>query len=134
MLRRLSAGTAVYEAPGSGGGDWDRFHIRNLGLAVARRMAREFDGSAARIRAASSQQVTRALGLSIQTRSIVARRIYEDLALVLMLVPDLGRWKDSEKKAIRAIIRAKISSNESEYLKKLQNHARLRKAIIALGS
>jgi hypothetical protein len=134
MLRRLSAGTAVYEAPGSGRGDWDRFHIRNLGLAVARRMAREFDGSAARIRADSSQQVSRALGLSIQTKSTVARRPSDDLALVLALVPDLGRWKDSEKKAIRAIIRAKISSNESEYLTKLQKHARLRKAIIALGS
>ena len=134
MLRRLSAGTAVYKAPGSGRGDWDRFHIRNLGLAVARRMAREFDGSAARIRAASSQQVTRALGLTIQPKSTVARRTYEDLALVLALIPDLERWKDSEKKAIRAIILAKIYSNESEYLRKLQKHARLRKAIIALGS
>jgi hypothetical protein len=134
MLRRLSAGTAVYEAPGSGRGDWDRFHIRNLGLAVARRMAREFDGSAARIRAASSQQVARALGLSIQTKSNVALRIFDDLALVLALVPDLGRWKDSEKKAIRAIIRAKINSNESDYLTKLQKHARLREAIITLGS
>jgi hypothetical protein len=134
LLWRLSAGTAVYEAPGSGRGDWDRFHIRNLGLVVARRMAREFDGSAAKIRAASNQQVARSLGLSIQTKSTVARRISDDLALVLALVPDLERWKDSEKKAIQAIIRAKISSNESDYLTKLQKHARLRKAIIALGS
>jgi hypothetical protein len=97
-------------------------------------MAREFEGSAVRIRAASSQQVARALGLSIETRNTVARRIYEDLALVLALIPDLARWSVGEKRGIRAIIRAKISSNESEYLKKLQKHARLRKAIIALGS
>ncbi|MFY9608908.1 MAG: hypothetical protein WAU45_09880 [Blastocatellia bacterium] len=134
ILRRLSAGTAVYEAPGSSAGDWDRFHIRNLGLAVARRMAREFDGDAARIRAASGKQVARALGLQGGTVSSVSRRVFEDLALVLALIPELGRWSKAEKKSLAGIVRAKTGSDESEYLRKLQKQARLREAIIALGA
>jgi hypothetical protein len=134
VLRRLSAGTAVYEAPRSGTGDWDRFHIRNLGLAVARRMAREFDGDAARIRAASSEQVARSVGLRRKPVSSVSRRIFEDLALVLGLIPDLGRWSRAEKRSIAGIISAKTGPDESEYLRKLRNHARLRQAIIGLGA
>lgn len=133
MLRRLSAGTAVYEGAGSLTGDWDRFHIRNLGLAVARRMAGEFAGDARRIRAASGEQVARAVGLRRDTMSNVSRRIFEDLALVLALIPDLGRWSPADRRSVAEIVRAKIGSDESEYLLKLRKQARLREAIIALG-
>jgi hypothetical protein len=134
MLRRLSAGNAVYEAPGSSRGDWDRFHIRNLGLAVMRRMAREFGGDAARIRVASSREVASSFGLRVQGMRPVARRVFEDLALVLAMIPDTGRWTKNEKESVAGIVRAKIGSEESEYLRRLQKHARLRASIIALGS
>ncbi|HWO01214.1 MAG TPA: hypothetical protein VNS63_18285 [Blastocatellia bacterium] len=133
-LRRLSAGTAVYEAAGTHSGDWDRFHIRNLGLAVAKRMAREFDGDAGRIRAGSSQQVARMIGIRPDSMKTVARRMFEDLALVLALIPDLARWNEDETNKIAAIVRAKNNPDESEYLRRLQEHARLRQAIITLGS
>ncbi len=134
MLRRLSAGAAVYEAPGSRTGDWDRFQVRNLGLAVARRMASEFAGDAARIRTVSGEQVARAVGLRAEAVNSVSSRIFEDLALVLALIPDLGQWSQPEKKSIAGIVRAKTGSDESEYLRKLQKQARLREAIIALGA
>ena len=133
-LKRLSAGPALYEAPGCLRGEWDRFHIRNLGLAVARRMAREFDGSAAKIRAASSREVARALNMrevSINSRGL---RGFEDLALVLALIPGLEHWDAKEKRAVAAILRAKRSADDSEYLSKLRKNKRLRAAIIALGS
>src|SRR5262249_38059330 len=44
---------------------WDRFHIRNLGLAVNRKMARRFGGNAARIRSAARRRVSRLLGISV---------------------------------------------------------------------
>ena len=132
-LGRLSAGTAVYEAPGSLTGDWDKFHIRNLGLAAARRMAAEFAGDSTRIRAASGEQVARAVGLRLNTLNIVSRRIFEDLALVLALIPDLGRWSPADQSSIAGIVRAKIGPDESEYLRKLRKQARLRESIIALG-
>ena len=41
--------------------DWDRFHVRRIGLAVNRRMRRDLDGDAARLRATAERRVGRAL-------------------------------------------------------------------------
>jgi hypothetical protein len=58
----------------------------------------------------------------------------EDLSLVLALIPDLARWPAPEKNALAAIVRAKSGATEWPYLRLLQRHARLRKAMIGLGS
>ncbi len=52
-LRRLAAGHAFYELPGSEPRAWDSFSTRNIGMRVNRRMAREFGGRSDRIRQAS---------------------------------------------------------------------------------
>src|SRR6266545_5063346 len=71
VLRRLAAHNLLYDVESSGNpksriqnpkSDWDRFHVRNIALAVVRRMAREIGGDAARIRSASQRRVARALG------------------------------------------------------------------------
>lgn len=133
VLRRLSAGNIVYEAPGSSPGDWDRFSIRNLGLAVQQRMAREFDGDAEKIRRVSTYEAARALRMTPRSLSERERRAFDDLALVLALIPDLSQWSEPEKRKVVQIIRAKAGSDESRYAHLLQNHAKLRAAIIRLG-
>jgi hypothetical protein len=50
------------------------------------------------------------------------------------LVEDLGQWSQSEKQALVQIIRAKAGADESRYLKLMQQHPRLRSAMIKLGS
>lgn len=132
VLRRLSKGNIVYEAPGAPRGDWDRFAIRNLGLAVQRRMAKEFAGDAEKIRTASAQEVARAIGMNLTTDGI-ERPAFEDLSLVLALIPGITRWSPSEKKELAKIIRAKADADESVYARRLQRHSRLRAAIIKLG-
>lgn len=133
VLRRLSAGNIVYEAPGSSRGDWDRFAIRNLGLAVQRRMAKEFDGDPQRIRTVSADEVARALGMTPKSLNEPERRAFGDLALVLALIPDLAHWTEPEKRMVVQIIRAKMGADESRYARLLQSHAKLRAAIINLG-
>ena len=131
-LRRLSTGSIVYEAPGARRGDWDRFAIRNLGLAVQRRMAVEFGGDAGKIRTASAEEVARILGTK-PAKGGVGRRAFEDLALILALIPGLQQWTSSEKKELTQIIRAKSGSDESRYARGLQRHLKLRAEIIKLG-
>jgi hypothetical protein len=133
-LERLVTHNVLYEAPGSPRGEWDRFHIRNLGLAVNRRMAREFGGDAAKIRAASERRVARVLGLGASSLSEAERRFFRSLAPVLDLVPDLPRWSRDEKDGVVGIIRAKAAPLEAGYLRRLRRHARLRRALIRLGS
>jgi len=133
-LRRLVTHNLLYEIPGSPRGEWDRFHIRNLGLAVNRRMERKFDGDAAKLRAASEQRVARVIGLRPDRLTARERVAFRELALVLDLVPGLARWNRDEREEIVAIVRAKARGLESRYLRLLQRHARLRAALIRLGS
>jgi hypothetical protein len=129
VLRRLSVGHMIYEMPGSGHGDWDRFHIRNLGLAVQRRMGERYQGDATRIRNASIAAVARALDIPAQRSPA-----FENLALILALISDLSRWTKAEKVALTRIIRAKSASEESRYVRLLQRHRKLREVILRLGS
>jgi hypothetical protein len=113
---------------------WDSFHVRNIALAVARRIAREFGGDAEKIRRASEANVARALGVNLRRWSREEREAFAGFALVLDLLPDLPRWKKEEKEALVEVVRAKAGPRESRYLHLLQRHARLRAAVIRLGS
>jgi hypothetical protein len=132
VLRRLSAGNVVYEAPGTPRGDWDRFSIRNLGLAVQRRMVQEFQGDSQKIRRASMNEVSRVLGIRPGVRE-TEERAFDDLALVLALITDLAGWNKQDKEKVIQLIRAKSGADESRYARLLQRHAKLRSALIRLG-
>ncbi|MDT5122006.1 MAG: hypothetical protein QOC96_1488 [Acidobacteriota bacterium] len=134
ILRQLSEGHMLLEIPPAFRSRWDKFQIRNVGLAVQRRMASRFDGDAVKIRRASVESVTRALGVRTKDWSENEGRALEDLALVLALIPDLARWTKDEKRDIVRIVCAKAGTAESRYLRLLQRHSRLRDAIIKLGS
>jgi hypothetical protein len=133
-LRRLVTHNLLYEVPGTASGEWNRFHIRNLGLAVNRVMARRFGGSAPRIRAASEKRVAAELRLRPERLPPLERKVFQDFALVLALLPDSSRWTREERQAMRSLLRAKVGSNERGYLRLMQRHRLLRRAILRLGS
>ncbi|MEX0878863.1 MAG: hypothetical protein WEF99_18410 [Thermoanaerobaculia bacterium] len=133
-LRRLVTHNLLYEAPGAPRNAWDRFHIRNLGLAVNRRMAREFGGDAGRLRAASERRVSRALGLEPASLTALDGKTFRELALVLDLIPDLARWSRADRDELVRILRAKAAAHERFSLRRMQKHARLRASLIRLGS
>ena len=133
-LRELSVGHLLLEFPASQSSDWDRFHVRNLGLAVQRRMAKSFEGDAERMRSAAVQRVARALGIRTEELKQSEQQAFENLSLVLSLIPDLSSWTKDEKLGAARIIRAKAGRDESRYLRLMQQHPRLRSAFIKLGS
>jgi hypothetical protein len=133
-LRRLSKAHVVYELPQADPGAWDRFAMRNIGFAVQRRMARDFDGDAEGMRKAAVVQLARNLNLNPQRLKAHEHTAFADFATVLGLVPDLARWSAEEKAALRAIIAAKAGRSELRYMQLLQKHTRLRAAILKLGS
>ena len=134
ILHRLAENHLIFELPGTTIGIWDRFQIRNLGLAVQRRMAREFGGDAKAIRRASVESVAQVCGMRINPGKNSEARALSDLSLVLALLPELGRWSAADKRDVVRVIRAKAGANESQYLRLMQRHSRLRAEIIKLGS
>ncbi len=134
VLRRLAEGPMIFEMSKPDSSDWDRFQIRNIGLRVQRRMAAEFKGEADRIRAAAANDIGRVLDIRTAELSEVELSVFSDFAVVLLMIPDLDRWSVSEKDALVQIIQAKPGASETLYLKLLQQHARLRREVIKLGS
>jgi len=115
-------------------GPWDTFSIRNIGLRVNRRTAREFGGDSQRIRSASVAEVSRALGLNFSRWSSAERQAFENWSLVLAPIPNLSRWTPQEKQDAARIIRAQAGPNEMRYLRLTQQHPRLRDELLRLGS
>ena len=133
-LRRLATGHLFLELPGTGQGAWDRFRIRDIGFAVQRRMARAYDGDAARMRQRCGAALAGTLGERRDAWRGEAQRALEDFGLVLGLVPGLSRWTAAEKQALVRILRAKAGPEESRFLRLMQRHPKLREAILRLGS
>jgi hypothetical protein len=137
MLRKLAAGHMLFDlsAPNSAHrmGEWDRFQIRNVGLAVQKCMAREFKGDPQKMRAHSIDFVERSLGLRTNDRPVGARAAFENLA-ILFAMTRIDGWKTEDKQLGVRIIQAKGGGDESLYLKLMQKHSALRAAVIGLGS
>jgi hypothetical protein len=133
-LRRLSKANVVYELPEAERGAWDRFSMRNIGLAVQKRMARDFDGDAEAMRKAAIERLARIIKADTQKLKAQAQAAFADFATALSVVPDLDRWPSDDKGALREIIVAKAGRTELRYMRLLQKNARLRAAILKLGS
>lgn len=137
-LRKLAAGHMLFETPNRAqpaqSGQWDRFEVRNVGIAVQRSMAREFKSDSQEIRIRSVEFVKK--GLKLRTNQWREAEIgaLNKLALVLAIVPGIEQWSPDEKQLAARIIQAKASREEALYLKLMQKHERLRAGVISLGS
>ena len=134
-LRQFASGHLLYEAPSAPHpGEWDNFRVPNIGLAVQRRMVQQFGGGERKLRPALVTSVARTLGLKPTDLSASERRMFSDLATVLVMIPDLSRWSKEEKTAIRQIVRAKAGTDELRYVRLLQSHQKLRDGLRTIGS
>jgi hypothetical protein len=133
MLRKLAESPMIFELGQTNSGDWDRFQLRNIGLAIQRRMATIHEGDTEKFRLDAVEKLTRALGLLPEAFAPAGSPALNDFAAALSLV-DLSGWNAGEKHALTQVVRAKATSDESRYLKLMQRHARLRRAMINLGS
>jgi hypothetical protein len=134
MLRKLAAGHLLFELPGASTGNWDRFQARDIGLAVQRRMARDFNSNPKEIREHSLQLVERLLKIKTDRWADGEREALQNLSLVLAMIPELEKWNSAEKEMAVRIIRAKGAGDEAVYLKLMQQHMKLRHALIRLAS
>ncbi len=133
-LRKLAAGHMLFDLlENESRNRWDKFEVRNIGLAVQRRMAREFGGNAEAIRKQSVDFVKRALRITGRSWSESELAALQDLSLVLAMIHDLDEWTPDLKLLATRIIRAKGGRDEALYLKLMQKHAAFRDVLIQFG-
>lgn len=137
-LRKLASGHMLFEIPNADQharpGGWDRFEVRKVGLAVQRRLDYEFLSDPQTMRTQSVEFVKSKLKLRTSRWDDAELKALDDLGLVLAMVPSLEDWSSSEKQLAARIIQSKASRDEALYLRQMQRHARLRAAVIRLGS
>ena len=133
-LRKLAAGPMIFESDQTKAGDWDRFQLRNIGMAVQRRMADRFSGDAGQMREQTTARVSATLGIRPAKLKPAVERALSDFAVALSMGDNVGSWNREEKHLLKEIIEAKAGVAESRYLKLMQRHPRLRRALIRLGS
>lgn len=133
-LRKLAAGHVFYEFGDGPRGLWDTFSVRNIGLAVQRCMAKEFDGDPNEMYRCAAAALAANLRIDPKRWSALEQSAFKDFALVMSLVPGLKNWRREEKQELAGIIRAKVAANEADYLCLLQRHKALKEALVRLGS
>ena len=131
-LRKLASGHMLYEMPGKESREWDRFEVRNIGLALQRRLAQQFDSDPEKLRRHTSQFAEEMLGVS-RLRDENQLKLFTDLAIALSTATDVTNWSEDEIQAVAKIFLAKSGPNEAQYLKQMQKHASLRASLIKLG-
>ncbi|HLK66399.1 MAG TPA: hypothetical protein VKU19_23355 [Bryobacteraceae bacterium] len=122
-LEKLAEGYLLYSSSADEGRRWDRFRVRNVGLAVAREISSRFRGDPDAMRNAAAASLHRTPGVQSSSQ----------LALVLSLFGDLPKWSAAEKAAAVKILRAKEKGSEAEYLRLMQRHPKMRAAFLTLG-
>jgi hypothetical protein len=134
-LRKLASGHMLFELGGDQtSSQWDGFQVRNVGMAVQRRMARDFAGDPKKIREHSSRFVTQRLALNTESWNEDQRFALGNLSLVLAMIPNISKWDSSDRTLAARLIRAKASGDEALYLKLMQKHPAVRDAFILFGS
>jgi hypothetical protein len=133
-LRKLAAGHMLFElSPQKSRGCWDNFEVRNIGLAVQRRMAGKYESDGEEIRNQSAQTVRRALRINTRGWHDEELSALQNLSLVLASDRDLNTWTAEQKELAARVIRAKAGRDEASYLKLMQKHAAFRDVLMRLG-
>lgn len=83
---------------------------------------------------ATVQSLSQALHVDVGKWDSLEQLAFGNFAVVLDLAPEIANWTKLQKQTLLKAIRAKASSDETEYLRLLQRHDALKQIFLRLGS
>ena len=133
VLRELARSEMVRpRAPGEAVAKRALTAARLAGLVTAD-IARRFDGDRAAAQRAAVSAAAAALGAADrQGWPRDERRAFEHLAMLVALIPDLGRWPAADRRRLVQLMRAKGGPHEARYVRLVGAHRRLIESLRAL--
>jgi hypothetical protein len=105
------------------------FPLDRVGAHVAARMAERFGSDREQATRTCTEEARKALGIRLATLNRDERMMLDRWSPLLACIPGVARWPASDRRALVAVIRAKAGQRESEYVKQIDAHARLRAAL-----
>jgi hypothetical protein len=130
-LRRLAAAPLLFDVPGERCALPDSFHLRDLGLAAARRLAAS-GHSPDGFRAREARRAARTLGFARPDPP--TRTALGGFAPVLALVDDLASFPAAEKRALVRVVRAKAGRDELLYSRLVASRRQFARALVKAAS
>lgn len=134
-MRKLSVSDVVMHTDPNRAQNWQDPSIINLGYAVTKYFAKNFDGDRQRgmLETISSVRKTLHIG-SIATWSLDEIAAFERLAPLVAMIHDLKKWRPAEKRDLVAIIRAKGGPKERKFVLLVNQHEKFRQAVSRLAA
>jgi len=133
-LRKLAAGHVFYEFGNAPRGLYDTFSTRKIQIDAQRHMAECFHGNMEKMRAATIAALAQTLAVDFTNWDDNERAAFLNFAYALSMLPEVSEWSGDEKSALVEVIRAKAAAEERDYLRLLQQHEVLKRAMVRLGS
>lgn len=112
-----------------------RLPLDEIGLRVSRYLAERCGADREAGLRACAREAADHLGLDGRWRFNRGQRLaWERWSPLVCLLVGVGRWSDADKRSLIEVVRAKGGRRESEYVRRFDAHARLRSALLELGS
>jgi len=108
--------------------------LANVGLRIMQYLADRFGFDRRRALTTCSREAAKLLGVrSLRGFSAGQRLAWERWSPLILILPEVGRWRRQDKRELAAVARAKGGRQETEYLLRFDRHQRLRRAIRTLA-
>ena len=134
MLRRLARQNLYYDMGRPRDDVMGELPLGCVGEAVTDAVARRFGSDRRRARRVLTDEARVLLGLrSLDGWDRHQRLMLQRWAPLIGVLPGVSDWSAAERTALGEVVRAKGGRRESDYVRRFDQHARLRRAVIAVA-
>jgi hypothetical protein len=134
-LERLAAEHLFFELGGARGVALGALSPGRIGRTLAERLAGRYGAERERGVAEAEAEARALLGVrSFAGWTTEERLWWRRWSPLVGTIPGLARWSAAERRALARVIRAKGGRRESDYVRRLEAHSKLRRALLALAT
>ena len=134
-LERLASEHLFFELGDERGVALGALSPGSVGRCVASRFAAGFGADRERGVAEAVRQARGLLGVrSFAGWTADERLWWQRWSPLVVAIPGLDRWSDTERHAVAAVVRAKGGRREAEYVRRFDAHPKLRRALLAMAT
>lgn len=132
ILRRFAADQLALSF---GASEAESLDFTAISLRVAEWIGTRFDGDYDAARRWALRHAKKVLGLRDMSRwPEYEYAWFAQMCLILAMIPDLSDWSQQDKRSFVTALRAKGGESESDYIRHLQKHPRMKTALRALAA
>jgi len=111
-----------------------RLELPNVGLHAMRFLGTRYGADRERAAEDCAAQATALLGVSITGWSADESQAFDRWAPLILLLPGIEKWSAPEKAALAEVARAKGGRREADFVRRFDEHRKLRRAIVSLAA